>query len=208
MPRGPAVQADKHQATKSGKSAGRRSNKAMGRDREHLRPEEVNRLIAAARKLGRHGERDALAILLAFRHGLRASELCELRWAQFDLDRRQMHVKRVKAGKPSTQPLPGDEVRALRKLQRGVAGDYVFANERGGPLDRSGFLKIVRRAGEEAGFTFPTHPHMLRHACGFYLANDRKADTRVIQDYLGHVSIQHTVGYTALREDKFKGLWD
>lgn len=177
------------------------------RTREHLTPDEVDRLIRAAGKAGRYGHRDATAILLAYRHGLRASELCSLRRDQASLERKELYVRRVKAGKPSTQPLAGDELRALRRLFRESDGNYVFQTERGTALDRSGLLKIVRRAGELAGLTFSVHPHMLRHATGYYLAN-RGTDTRTIQDYLGHKNIQHTVRYTELAPGRFKGLWD
>jgi integrase len=193
--------------SKGGKSAPGRAANSAYRSREHLTPEEVEALIRAARGIGRYGHRDATAILLAYRHGLRASELCELRREQVDLDRGELHVRRLKSGKPSTNPIPGDEMRALRKLLKDVQGPYVFATERGGPLDRSGFLKIVRRAGEAAGLPFPAHPHMLRHATGYYLAN-RGTDTRTIQDYLGHRNIQHTVRYTELAPGRFRGLWD
>src|SRR5262249_15594271 len=147
------------------------------RDREHLTPDEVAKLLKAASGVGRHGKRDHLAILLAYRHGLRASELCNLKRSQVDLDAAEPHVRRLKRGKPGTHPIQGDEVRALRSLFREAVGPYVFTTEQGSPLDRSGFLKIVRRAGKLAGLGFPVHPHMLRHAAGYYLAN-RGTDTR------------------------------
>jgi integrase len=193
--------------SKSGKSAaGRQSNKTY-RSREHLRDDEVDKLRKAARDQGRHGLRDDVAILMAYRHGLRASELCGLKWEQIDLNRAELHVKRLKAGKPATHPILGKDLRLLRTLLDAATGPYVFSTERGSPLDRSGFLKIVRRAGEVAGFAFKVHPHMLRHATGFHLAN-KGTDTRRIQDYLGHQNIQHTVRYTELAPGKFKGLWD
>jgi type 1 fimbriae regulatory protein FimB/type 1 fimbriae regulatory protein FimE len=82
----------------------------------------------------------------------------------------------------------------------------VFKNERGGPLTDSGVRKIVARAGEAAELGFSAHPHMLRHACGFKLANEGH-DTRAIQHYLGHRNIQHTVRYTELSPDRFKRFW-
>jgi len=105
------------------------------------------------------------------------------------------------------QSLEGDELRALRKLRREHPdGPFLFVTERGGPLTRSTVNKLITRAGAAAGFDFPAHPHMLRHACGYYLAN-KGVDTRTIQDYLGHISITHTVRYTELSSHKFKGLW-
>ncbi len=197
------------QVTKCGKSnsaAGRKSN-ADYRSREHLTDAEVSKIVSAAKDTGRYGLRDAAAILLAYRHGLRATELCDLKAEQIDLVRGELHVTRLKAGKPSTQPIKGDALRMLRKLLKDTTGPHVFQTERGGPLDRSGFLKIVKRAGEQAGLGFPVHPHMLRHGTGYYLAN-KGTDTRTIQDYLGHRSIQHTVRYTELAPGRFKGLWD
>ena len=120
----------------------------------------------------RYGHRDATMILLAFRHGLRAVELVDLQWSQIDFTAAVLHVRRVKKGTASTHPLRGDEMRALRKLQReSAASSFVFVSERGSPFSTAGFAKMVERAGVQAGFDFKAHPHMLRHACGFALAN-------------------------------------
>ena len=98
-------------------------------------------------------------------------------------------------------------MRALRRLRRDHPdGPFIFVTERGGPLTRSTVNKLITRAGDRAKLGFPAHPHMLRHACGYYLAN-KGIDTRTIQDYLGHISIAHTVRYTELSPHKFKGLW-
>jgi len=178
------------------------------RSREYLTPAEVDQLVAAARKLGRHGHRDSTMILLSFRHGLRVSELVSLRWEQVDLKQGAFHVTRRKSGSPSTHPLHGPEIRALRKVGRDYPDTpYVFVTERKGPLTDSAFRKIVARSGEAAELGFPVHPHMLRHSTGFKLANDGQ-DTRAIQQYLGHKNIQHTVRYTELTSDRFKGFWD
>jgi len=177
------------------------------RSREYLSDKEVTTLMDTARKIGRHGHRDATLILLAYRHALRVAELVGLRWDQVDLNQGLLHVTRAKNGSPSTHPLRGPEIRALRRLQRDYAGPYVFITERKGPLTPSSVRKIIARAGERAGLGFPVHPHMLRHACGFKLANDGH-DTRAIQHYLGHRNIQHTVKYTELAADRFNGFWD
>jgi type 1 fimbriae regulatory protein FimB/type 1 fimbriae regulatory protein FimE len=184
----------------------RRVKNKSKRTREHLTPTEVDKLIAAAGKLGRHGHRDAALLLLAYRHGLRVGELVTLRWDQIDLKQGLLHVTRLKNGVPSTHPLRGPELRALRQQQRASSGGYVFTTERGGPLTTSTVRKLVSRAGEEAKLGFPVHPHMLRHAAGYKLANDGH-DTRAIQHYLGHRNIQHTVRYTELAPDRFKGFW-
>ena len=184
----------------------RRKNKDV-RSREHLTPDEVERLIAAAKSVGRHGHRDATLILTAYRHGLRVSELVALRWDMVDLKQGLLHVSRLKNGVTSTHPLRGPELRALRKLQRDYPDTpYLFVTERRGPLTTSAVRKIVTRAGRLAEFGFPVHPHMLRHSTGYKLANDGH-DTRAIQHYLGHRNIQHTVRYTELSAGRFKDFW-
>jgi site-specific recombinase XerD len=184
----------------------RRKNSAY-RKREHLTEDEVERLIEAA-KDNRWGHRDSTMVLIAFRHGLRASELVDLRWDQVDLNAAVLHVRRVKQGTPATHPLTGRELRALRKLQREreAKSPFVFVSERDTPFSPRGFAAMVERAAEAAGFEMKIHPHMLRHSCGYKLANDG-VDTRTIQGYLGHKSIQHTVRYTELAPTRFKSLF-
>jgi type 1 fimbriae regulatory protein FimB/type 1 fimbriae regulatory protein FimE len=178
------------------------------RDREHLTPHEVESVIAAARKEGRYGYRDATMILLSYRHGLRISELLALQWGQIDLRQGHLHVKRRKNGIDTTHPLYGPEIRALRKIKKDYPEtQYVFVTERKGPMTDSTFRKIVTRAGKEAGLQFSIHPHMFRHSTGFKLANEGK-DTRSIQHYLGHKNIQHTVRYTEISPSRFKDFWD
>src|SRR5262245_8532768 len=160
-----------------------------------------------AQRHGRYGHRDATMILVAYRHGLRASEVCDLQWQQIELSEGRLHVHRAKNGIPSVHPIRGDEMRALRKLRRDYPKDaHVFVSERGGPISPIGFHRLVQRLGEAAKMPFPIHPHMLRHACGFKLANDGH-DTRSLQHYLGHRNIQHTVRYTELAPDRFKDFW-
>src|SRR5262249_52252483 len=154
-----------------------------------------------------YGHRDATMILIAFRHGLRASELVDLRWDQVDFNRATLHVRRGKGGTPSVHPLMGSEMRALRRLQRqSEASPFVFISERGAPFTRAGFARMVERAATVASLKLKVHPHMLRHACGFALANSGH-DTRALQAYLGHRNIQHTVRYTELAPDRFKKFW-
>ena len=156
----------------------------------------------------RHGHRDATMILVAYRHGLRVSELVDLRWDQVDFRAATLHVRRLKAGTPSTHPILGDELRALRRLQRDQEpkSPFVFTSERGSPFTSVGFARMIERAGVEAKFGFKPHQHMLRHACGYALAN-RGHDTRALQAYLGHGNIQHTVRYTELSPTRFKNFW-
>jgi type 1 fimbriae regulatory protein FimB/type 1 fimbriae regulatory protein FimE len=183
----------------------RRPNRAF-RKREHLTPAEVEKLIVAT-KDNRHAHRDATMILVAYRHGLRASEVVDLRWEQLDWNSATLHVHRVKSGKPSTHPIRGDELRALRKLKREAPkSPFVFVSERGGPFATDSFNWLVKRAGRNARLDFQVHAHMLRHAAGFKLAGDGH-DTRSIQDYLGHKNIMHTVRYTELSPTRFKNFW-
>jgi integrase len=177
------------------------------RTREHLTPHEIERLLKASAK-NRWGHRDSTMILVAYRHGLRAAEIVDLRWDQVDFRTANLHVRRVKQGTPATHPIVGDELRALRKLQRDQdpKSPYVFTSERGTPFTTAGFAVMVERAGEAAKLGFKAHPHMLRHACGFALAN-KGHDTRALQAYLGHKNIQHTVRYTALSPTRFKDFW-
>jgi len=177
------------------------------RSREHLTPAEIDRLIAAARRLGRHGDRDAAMILLAYRHGLRVSELVGLRREQVDLQQGLLHVHRRKSGLASTHPLRGPELRALRKVLRDYPETaYVFVSERRAPMTAATFRKLLARAGDVARVGMPIHPHMLRHSTGFKLANDGQ-DTRAIQHYLGHKNIQYTTLYTQLAPDRFNDFW-
>lgn len=177
------------------------------RTREYLTETEVVRLMKAAKR-NRWGHRDATMILVAFRHGLRASELVDLRWDQIEFNTATLHVRRRKEGTPSTHPILGDELRALRRLQREQEprSPFVFTSERGTPFSTAGFARMIERAGVEAKFGFKAHPHMLRHACGYALAN-KGHDTRALQAYLGHRNIQHTVRYTELSPTRFKEFW-
>ena len=177
------------------------------RSREHLFPDEVEAMIKAARRVGRHPLRDSTLILLAYRHGLRVSELVALRWEQIDFAGGTIYINRLKHGINSTHPLCGIELRALRQLQREYPhSPYLFVSERGAAMAAATARKIIERAGEIAGLSLSVHPHMLRHACGFYLAS-RGHDTRAIQAYLGHKNIQHTVRYTELSSQRFKDFW-
>jgi integrase len=180
-------------------------NKPKVQDRRYLRPEESRRLIEAAGKRGRYPFRDKVIVRLVYRHGLRASEAVGMRWSQVDLDQGVIHIARVKGSNDSTHSLDRDELRDLRKLRQQVTGLYVFETERGGPLSVDALQYIVKQAGRDAGLDVEAHPHMLRHAAGYTLANEG-VDTRLIQDFLGHVDIRHTAHYTALSPRKLAGV--
>jgi type 1 fimbriae regulatory protein FimE len=188
-------------ATRNGESVVtpplRRPNKAL-RVREYLTEEECRRLIATAKKRGRYGSRDALAILMCWRHGLRVSELCALRWDHVEWKTARLTVHRAKGSLDSTHSLSGSELRELRALQRRQepGGRFIFMTELRAPMTTAGFRKMLSRVGVECGLP-AIHAHMLRHSCGFYMA-ERHEDVRAMQDWLGHAALQNTVRYTIL----------
>lgn len=182
----------------------------MMNDRKHLVSTEVERLIAAT-KDSRNEARDRCLLLLMYRHGLRVSEACGLRLSQVDVESRVLHVARLKKGLSTTHPLRMDEIRIIKawmvvRAKLKPDGDAFFISERRQPLSRKTAWVAIRSYGQKAGLPLAAHPHMLRHACGFALA-DQGADTRLIQDYLGHRNIQHTVMYTATNPARFEKLW-
>jgi len=183
----------------------RRPNVELRPRGEYLTPAEVNNIASAAQLSSRYPLRDWLMVVMAYKHGLRASELCDMQWEQIMLSEARIKINRAKMGKPSMHPLDGDVLRALRKHQRSqeLGQKFVFTTERGTPMSTDTFHNLVRRAGKAAKMPFDVHPHMLRHACGYALVN-AGYDTRLIQDYLGHRSIQSVVQYTALSEQRFK----
>ncbi len=184
----------------------RRLKNSELRTREYLTPDEVKQLLAALHD-NRNGHRDETMALVAYRHGLRAAEVVDLRWSQVDLDNGRLHVRRVKNGDPAVHPLKGDEMRALRRLKRDAGNtEFVFVSERGAPFSKAGFAKMIARAGVAAGLEIKAHAHMLRHAAGYKLASDGVA-TRSLQAYLGHRNIQHTCRYTAMSPDAFRDFW-
>lgn len=174
------------------------------RPRKYLFPNEVEKLLKAAKQSGRYGHRDYVLLLVMYRHGLRVGEAVNLLWSQISFESGVLDVNRLKGGIDSVHPLQADELRALRKLKQ--SSPYVFMTERKSPISTSSVRKIIKRAGEKAGISFPVCPHMLRHSTGHALANKGK-DTRSLQVYLGHVNIQHTVGYTAVAANRFKDFW-
>jgi site-specific recombinase XerD len=184
--------------------------KRYGKRRKYLVEDEVKALIAAAKSVGKFGHRDSTMILLAWRHGLRCTELVGLQWDQVHLKRAEgeMEMRRVKHGKPAWHPMTKAEIAAIKKLPsaRSRKG-LVFTSRDGTRLGEQSFFRIVQRAGELAGLDFQCHPHMLRHACGYHLAAKGK-DTRRIQEYLGHRNIRHTETYTELAPHSFDGSFE
>ncbi len=175
-----------------------------------LTESEIKKFLAAARK-GRHAVRDFCLMLVAYRHGLRVSELIDIRLKDLDLETGRIFVRRVKGSLSTHQPIEGDELRAIRAWLRqrenypNSSSNYLFSSERG-ILTRQAINYLVAQIGKRAKLNFDVNPHMLRHSTGYYLAN-KGYDTRLIQDYLGHKNITHTVRYTRTAANRFEGLW-
>lgn len=176
------------------------------RRRDFLGPVQIDQLLVAAKK-GRHGTRDHLLILMMFRHGLRVSETIALRREHVDLDQSRLWVPRLKRGLSVEQPVVGDELRAIRRwlAKRDDGLPWLFVSERKQPMTRQAVNYILASAGKRADLGH-VHPHMLRHSCGFALAN-KGHDLRLIQDYLGHRDPRHTAHYTRTAAARFEGLW-
>ena len=182
----------------------------MTNERKHITVREVEKLMAAT-KGSRFEARDRCLLLMMFRHGLRVSEACALQLDQVDTESRVMHVARLKKGLSTTHPLRGDELRVIKawladRATMKASGKAFFVSQHRKALNRRTAWLTIRKYGDLAGLELPTHPHQLRHACGFALA-DQGADTRLIQDYLGHRDIRHTVIYTATNPARFERLW-
>ena len=181
-------------------------------ERLHLTSREVEQLLQAT-KGTRNEARDRCLLLLLFRHGVRVSEGCQLKMDQVDIDSRVLHVHRLKHVLSTDHPLRVDELRAIatwlkewERLKPPYSVKTFFVSERRRPLHRSTVNLLLEKYSTAASLPLRAHPHMLRHGCGFALA-DQGADTRLIQDYLGHRNIQHTVQYTASNPARFQRLW-
>ena len=175
-----------------------------------LTTSEMKKFLAAARK-GRHAVRDYCLMLMAYRHGLQVSELIDIRLNDLDLETGRLFVRRLKGSLSTQQPIEGDELRALRAWLRAretypnASSNYLFLSERG-MLTRQAINYLVTQIGHKASLNFKVTPHSLRHSTGYFLAN-KGHDTRLIQDYLGHKNITHTVRYTRTAAARFEGLW-
>ncbi len=172
----------------------------------YLTESQMERLLKAA-KASRNGHRDYTLLLVMYRHALRVSEACDLTWSDVDMAKGRLKVNRLKHGVDSVHPIEGDELRALRQLQReqDPPSKFLFVSEQGSPITRRQVHNIVVKAGECADLP-PCHPHTLRHSTGYALAN-KGVNTRTLGEFMGHASLDNTRIYTALNADAFKGLW-
>jgi integrase len=197
---------------KAGRSKGRQpvfsEQSPRKRKYDYLSADEIAALEAAAKKT-RYGKRDWLAVRMAYRSGLRASEVTRIEWQDIDLDNGTIMIRRSKNGKDGIQYLEDKVIRALRALKREqtTGNRFVFLSERGGPWAAVSFSRMVERLGKSVLPERGVHAHQLRHSCGHHLAA-KGIDTRRIQDQLGHAAITSTQIYTQLQSIHLKGIWD
>jgi len=188
-------------------------NKIKDKDRgypKYLTEKQIDHLIEVAYTTGtkKNRKRNALLLFMLYRHGLRISEAAGLRWSQINEPDRQLTVYRLKNGKMSIHPIDYREMRMINAWKKECHCDtYIFANLRGDKNNGSELHRTISNLGKRSKIGHHIHPHMFRHACGFYLAN-KGVDTRAIQEYLGHKDITKTVIYTEMAPNRFKGFWN
>lgn len=194
MPNRRNVKSDQHVATDK-----------HGRGKDFLSESEMSTFLEAVKK-GRHGTRDYLLLLMMYRHGLRVTEAIRLRVKDVNIKESRIWIRRLKNGLSVEQPIAGDELRALKRYLASRSDNlpWLFLSERGHPLTRQAVTYLTSKAASRC--ELEVHPHMLRHSCGFYLAN-KGYDLRLIQDYLGHRDPKHTVHYTRVSASRFDGIW-
>jgi integrase len=180
------------------------------RSREFLTPDEITELLQAAQTGRKFRDRNYALILMMFRHGLRAGEAATLKWDAISFSDKTIYINRLKNSQSGNHPLLPDEIEILQILRERYKQDsfHVFVGERGKRMSEDAIAKVMERLGKIAKLDIKVHPHMMRHSCGYWLAN-QGATTRDIQEYLGHRNIQHTVRYTSLNAERFRSFnWE
>ncbi|WP_114194190.1 tyrosine-type DNA invertase [Edaphovirga cremea] len=181
------------------------------KQRKHLMQNEVKIILDAALK-SVNPERDYCLIYMSFLHGCRVSEISQMQISDINIAGSCLYLRRLKNGLSTMHPMIKSEIVALQRWLKirasfkGAETDWLFLSKKGNHLSRQRIYALLRYYGELAGLTVKAHPHMLRHACGYALA-DKGVDTRLIQDYLGHRNIAHTVRYTASNSYRFRTIW-
>ncbi len=188
------------------KSDQEKTSDSHERVKDFLNEPEIDLLLKGA-KQGRHGVRDYLILLMMYRHGLRVSEAINIKLSDLNLKQSRIWIKRLKNGLSVEQPIDGIELRAIKRYlsKRDDSLPWLFISERNQPLTRQSINYIIKVSGKRVGLN-SVHPHILRHSCGYYLAN-KGYDLRLIQDYLGHRDPKHTVHYTRIAGKRFEGIW-
>ncbi|ECZ0740314.1 TPA: tyrosine-type recombinase/integrase [Salmonella enterica] len=159
--------------------------------------------------------RDKAMFMIAYKHGLRVSELNDLRISDLDLEGKTLYVRRLKNGLSTVHPLQSDTLLLIHHWLQfrttcpsvSERDGFLFTTIKGKKISRQWIYRLSQKYSTKAGLNVRLHPHMLRHACGYALAN-QGLDTRLIQDYLGHRNIHHTVHYTASNPGRFKKAWN
>ncbi len=190
------------------------------RPREELYKEEIDAMLNSCDRLHNNQYFSKWMIYFLFKHALRVSELCNMRWNQIDLPKKQIYILRSKGGTPSMQTLSNDQICFLNTMKKEnvLKSEYVFifshdmdfktGKMTAVPLKRTQAYDIIKRAGKLAGIGDHVHPHQLRHACGNYLYNEMNVPERTIQSYLGHKKLESTARYTQVSAKKYVGLFD
>lgn len=179
--------------------------------RNYLTENEIHNILRTASK-GNYYHRDYCMIMMSFLHGLRVSEVISLKMEDYDHLSMKINIHRLKGGFSTIHPLLLEENHTLQQWlierKKWIKGEspWLFVSHSGNKLSRQRFYNLLREYGKKSNLPLDIYPHMLRHACGYHLA-ERGNDTRLIQDYLGHRNIRHTVRYTAANAARFVSAW-
>lgn len=178
------------------------------RTTDFITEQELEKMLKAASNR-RHKERDKAIMMVMYWHGMRVTELVNIKLSHLDLTAARLTAKRIKNSRSTEHPIRGDVMRSIKRWTnlRGLGGlPWLFVNERGTQMTRQAIWYIIKTTAEKARIE-GVHPHSFRHGCGYNMAN-RGTDLRVMQDYLGHKDPKHTVLYTRIAPRQFENLWD